>query len=355
MDVAFDGDAQHSAKKSPSNYLAGRKPSFGVPTSPQKSRTSMYGEALELAPKLPHLVNTQPKMFLIQIVPIIIASMAINITSIESCGCSFCNCFNVYAEFFRMAGFISLIYSCYKFKDMILDQRHNLLDNTQHVELGLLGMICLGHSSSMTADTMADYVLGRDRYNMCWPRGPVFYPFIFAVLGSVAKYVYESIYPVLNQEAILAATLFYFVALGASFFVVRSVWVPYFLICKQVGNATKDRIGLWDKSEVSLAEMQKLSVHATITATIFAACSLAQQAICGIGIGFLMFYAVALSSVIGMTLVAPVLPVVNVLKAKKNNLLLGIATMIEHQNEVRQQGGYLFFFFKMQTSFNPQF
>jgi len=48
-----------------------------------------------------------------------------------------------------------------------------------------------------------------------------------------------------------------------------------------------------------------------------------------------MFYAVALSSVIGMTLVAPVLPVVNVLKAKKNNLLVGIATMIEHQNEVR--------------------
>jgi len=101
-------------------------------------------------------------MFLIQIVPIIIASMAVNSTSIESCGCSFCSCFNIYAEFFRMAGFISLIYSCYKFKDMILDQRHNLLDNTQHVELEFLGKICLGHSSSMTADTMADYVLGRD-------------------------------------------------------------------------------------------------------------------------------------------------------------------------------------------------
>jgi len=50
MDADFDGDAQHLAKKSPSNYLAARKPSFGVPASPQKSRTSMHGEALELAP-----------------------------------------------------------------------------------------------------------------------------------------------------------------------------------------------------------------------------------------------------------------------------------------------------------------
>ena len=244
MDAAFDGDAQHSAKKSPSNYLAGRKPSFGVPASPQKNRTSIYREALELAPKLPHLVNTQPKMFLIQIVPITIASMAVNSTSIESCGCSFCSCFNIYAEFFRMAGFISLIYSCYKFKDMILDQRHNLLDNTQHVELGLLvGKICLGHSSSMTADTMADYVLGRDRYNMCWPRGPVLYPFIFAVPGSLAKYTYESIYPVLNQEAILAATFFYFVALGASFLSYGAFGSRTFLYASKLAMQRKTELG----------------------------------------------------------------------------------------------------------------
>ena len=241
----------------------------------------------------------------------------------------------MYAEFFRMLGYISLVVGCYKFKDMILDQRHRLLDGTQHVELDLLGKVVLGHSSSLTAETLADFVLGRDRYNMCWPRGPVFYPFVFTLLGAVGKYTYETMYPVLNPAAILAATIFYVVALGASFFVVRSTYIPYMLICKQVGEAAKDRIGLWDKSEVSLREMQRLSVHATITGTVFAACNLASSAIYGIGFGFLMFFVIGYSLVILITLVAPVLPVVDVLKDKKVNLLVVIATMIEVQNEVR--------------------
>jgi hypothetical protein len=123
---------------------------------------------------------------------------------------------------------------------MVFEQRHNLLQGTEHVKLGLLARLVLGRNMSdeaMTADELVDYITARAEPFRWWQlRGPLFIPLQYFAIGVFAGWlVSRDVYDEpLAQNIYLGLAIGWFS--GFVGYVLRTLYVPYQLLCTQVGG-----------------------------------------------------------------------------------------------------------------------
>jgi len=203
-------------------------------------------------------------------------------------------------------------------------------------DLGNFGFVILGSSDALTPDNLAAFMLGTQAPYRPWEaRGLVILPLSVAAVGLSITFAIAKFYLEADNGLCLLLGLYGMSVGAAGGYVGRVVYFPYMMVCMQVGEVVKDRIGLWDKSDDSLREMQGLS---------FTGCSVFGIAgALGITGLFLLpevpfwlpvvgtaFVLVALLSI----LVAPIMPVIGILNEKKSDLKAKMAAMIEAQSNL---------------------
>ena len=123
---------------------------------------------------------------------------------------------------------------------MVFEKRHKLLYGTEHVKVQLMARLVLGRDKSdkaMTADELVDYITGQAKPFLWWQlRGPLVVPLGYFAGGVFAGVlVSRDIYlEPLTQNIYLGLAIGCLAGLVG--YVLRTLFLPYQLLCAQVGG-----------------------------------------------------------------------------------------------------------------------
>lgn len=119
---------------------------------------------------------------------------------------------------------------------------------------------------------------------------------------------------------------------GIGMLQLRTIFIPYILVCLQVNAAIQPRIGLWNQHDPALVEMQRLSFSLTFKVTVSNAFIIAGMFSTRIPWTLPVFNTIGAIAFIGVILLLPILPVAYHLAAKKRALLSEVASALEDQH-----------------------
>jgi uncharacterized membrane protein YiaA len=223
----------------------------------------------------------------------------------------------------------------YSTQHLLVQKRECLLKGTGHVPLGQLGRLFLGQDGPLTPDMLVDFLTGRTRPFLWWQLrgvGPVsvFTGGLFAAVGYyAARSLDESDFvPWLMLECMFAMTGF---AFGME---IRSIYVPYHLVCIQVGGALKERIGLHNRSDPALQALQSLSFSISVPLSFAVTLLAVGIFLIGMPIGIVVFFIVAASVTFMGILFAPIRSTVRALAEQKQLLLAETSVLVDAQHEI---------------------
>ena len=113
---------------------------------------------------------------------------------------------------------------------------------------------------------------------------------------------------------------------------------PLVLISLIVGRSAKSRIGLWDQSDVSLGEVQRISMHASLymsgVAFFLIFVNFHYAAYFFIGGGLQIFYVSIFVACFAIILFVPIIPAIIVLRDIKEKDFAEICAIEEHANRI---------------------
>jgi hypothetical protein len=230
----------------------------------------------------------------------------------------------------------SAITFCYQFRVMMLEERETLLSGSQHIELGSKGKSILGHSNACTPNEFANFVtLGTKPFLWWQMRGTLPLMAGYAIVYSVLAYFLGVHWLGLGEQGLATCFALVWCLFGVvQGYLIRTIDVPFQLVCMQAGEALKERIGLWDRSDPTLVAMLKLSNYCAVAGGLYQAVQVVGLFLLRlplwvpvIGICFAAFAS-------GLKQISPHLPVIAMLAKQKKQLLAKTSKMIQEQHEV---------------------
>ena len=307
--------------------------------------------------RIQYLFNTKRKVFCLQVLPLSILFMFNTfLTTKEFGSCAeleLINCYDRSAEFVRAVMFVYLIFLTYIVRKELIEKRECLLGNVDGAFVGKIATLLYGTPKrkklEITPNEFKDLILGRlparvdAKAGVRLPGNKFYHIRGFLLLPSFicsGFALHNASYYIaigINEPAfIFIHTLYVFTCAFVALQTVRSCVVPFILMCLQVGNSARERIGLWNHSDVAMNEMQRVSMHFALlfsgAAFIFitlmtnwrlyfivTTTELAMYCILGVGI--------ALSIVL-----LPIAPIVLVLRKKKEEVLADVFVVLERTN-----------------------
>jgi hypothetical protein len=170
-------------------------------------------------------------------------------------------------------------------------------------------------------------------------RGKMFFPLLIAILWSLFE-LQNSYYgmgmrytPYLIGEVVYSFAFIYI--LGSTFF--RSVFFPFILIAIQIGYTSESRIGLWNHEDLPLSELQRISMHGAIWCAFICLWFIINNILFEEYFGVTnAVYAIQGTLFICLNLsiiFLPIIPVILVLRNKKERLMTSVGTMLQVANE----------------------
>jgi hypothetical protein len=117
----------------------------------------------------------------------------------------------------------------------------------------------------------------------------------------------------------------------------RTIFLPFALVALQIGYTSKARIGLWNRDDVPLSELQRLSMHGAIWCSVISLFSLiisyTYRHIINMSLLMIFLNGILLLALTLSIIFLPIVPVISVLRQKKEKLLISVFTQIETSNQ----------------------
>lgn len=147
----------------------------------------------------------------------------------------------------------------------------------------------------------------------------------------------DNVYALSNAMMILLPLRF---ALSWSYMVyaIMTAAVPLIVVSLIVVSSVKSRIGLWNQGDVSLSELQRISMHASLYMSGFACIlilyTVQYEAYFGTGLFAQAFYILLLLGILVVILFVPIIPAISALRNIKDQVLADVFALEEQANNI---------------------
>ena len=305
--------------------------------------------------KLSFVMRNKTRVFFMQVFPMMLAVIADNVYLDYLCQEVYTNkeedlawqnsaCpGSLGAEFTRVLGFSVFCYSAFYIRKELLLKRERLLSSaTTGVCVGKIGWLLHGIRENdiihFTPDEFGDLIVGRLPSHRVWElRGPVILPAILSlfvsVLGAYNNWINglkSSVYMVIKF------TLFFILTFSATN-ILMVVFLPFTLMCIVVAYSSRDRMGLWNQSDMAVWEMQRVSMHLSISlaisGTTMIIVSIAYQEYFLISLQSFIASASFLFVILVVVIVLPIAPIISTLRMMKEQVLCDVFVLMERANQ----------------------
>mmetsp|Transcript_48705 Transcript_48705/g.62516 ORF Transcript_48705/g.62516 Transcript_48705/m.62516 type:complete len:476 (-) Transcript_48705:52-1479(-) len=337
-----------SAKRMPASYHGKSSSELEMTRSKTKSKSSIAEEGKTLhtsyqkAVGPAYFLDNKLMIIVFLMIPLTFAQIVILYFQGRHCKNGKHNiwCPNYAPEILHLfADFIYFFCGYYLRKEM-LEKRNLLLDNVDGVKMGLIGYLLygtpMGQETKLNPKDFSELLIGTLKGHRMYDLRNGFLALIVIFSNIIGWYNTFQKQPVglgfMISIPIVGSLVWY-----SYFLYTRAVFFPFVLISIQIGYTAKYRVGLWDQNDVSLAELQRISMHAVIW---FAFISLYTMLLFynyrtyfGKSLTTLFFYGMFFLFIIISILFLPIIPVITVLRAKKEKLLGNISRQLQIANK----------------------
>mmetsp|Transcript_5411 Transcript_5411/g.7039 ORF Transcript_5411/g.7039 Transcript_5411/m.7039 type:complete len:503 (+) Transcript_5411:62-1570(+) len=344
-----------------------KKQSFGEKKSPNSTtgspRARYFSFEIESAkPQKPekvyHSLHNKRKVLLKQVLPFIIAFFIYLRFRVEVCrevakqndddDDKNDSCVNETAETTKMLNYIIVMFCCYQIRKELMENRNLLFHNVDGIKMGLFGYIMVGtdkdKETNLKPQGLVDMILGQLPLHRRWNiRGHWIVPLFISISYACyyVDYARNEVAGVTNIGYLIPYLISTFCYIFIINFLVlynlKTSLFPAIVLGYQVGVTSKDRISLWNTSDLALGELQRISMHASIYATLIVVYVLLNFIVFSdyfdITTLFLVFICVINLSLTFMAVFVPILPVIMVLREKKESVYGDVLVIVERCND----------------------
>ena len=313
---------------------------------------------LKVAQNAPHFLNSKRKLFCRMIAPFILLSVIQMYYIWKDCHAAFekvdnegvGHCFNLLAEVLNMCFFISTQIACYQIRKELIQAAPVIFSFVEQLNPRDVEKLRIKNQNEWV-----NVLTGKQEKFRAWNiRGYVLLP---VGLFFVMLAYFLNIYIITEEEECPAASFgcgpddtIVFGTPGLISFSVRysfgwfmvlhaimSAVYPFVLVCLIVGPSAKSRIGLWNQFDVSLDEVQTLSMHfslyLSVVTFLLLLTSFFFNKYFNMTLSRLVLYVFILTGALVAVLFLPIVPVIFALKDIKGRVINDVSALEERANK----------------------